>query len=63
MAEAEVRDAPSLAELQETVAELVEQRAAVSEVLRAIVASPHELQPRPRQPRRRRRTIECLDRA
>jgi hypothetical protein len=36
---------PPLAELQEQVTELLEQRAAISEVLHAIASSPHELQP------------------
>jgi C4-dicarboxylate-specific signal transduction histidine kinase len=36
---------PSRAELQEQLTELVEQRVAISELLRAIANSPHELQP------------------
>src|ERR1700752_33767 len=35
----------SLAELEERVTELLEERAAISEVLHAIAGSPHELQP------------------
>jgi signal transduction histidine kinase len=36
---------PSPTELQEQIAELVAQQAAISEVLRAIASSPHDLQP------------------
>jgi hypothetical protein len=36
---------PSRSELQKQVAELIDQRAAISEVLRAIANSPHDLQP------------------
>jgi C4-dicarboxylate-specific signal transduction histidine kinase len=32
-------------ELQDRVAELIEQQAAISEVLRSIASSPHDLQP------------------
>jgi signal transduction histidine kinase len=39
------RRVPSRSELQEHVTELVEQQAAISEVLHAIASSPHELQP------------------
>jgi hypothetical protein len=39
------RRVPSRSELQEQVTELVEQQAAVSEVLLAIAGSPHQLQP------------------
>jgi hypothetical protein len=39
------RGIPSRSELQWQVTELVEQRAAISEVLRAIANSPHDLQP------------------
>ena len=36
---------PSRQELEEQLAELVAQQAAISEVLRAIASSPHDLQP------------------
>src|SRR5258705_5411212 len=39
------RDIPSRSELQWQVTELAQQRAAISEVLRAIANSPHDLQP------------------
>lgn len=39
------RRVPSCSELQQQLTELVEQHAAISEVLRAIASSPHELQP------------------
>src|SRR5712671_4868202 len=39
------RGIPSRSELQWEVTELAEQRAAISEVLRAIASSPHDLQP------------------
>jgi signal transduction histidine kinase len=39
------RSAPSRPELEQQVAELVAQQAAISEVLRAIAGSPHDLQP------------------
>jgi len=39
------RRIPSRSELQQQVTELVEQQAAISEVLRAIANSPHDLQP------------------
>jgi signal transduction histidine kinase len=39
------RSAPSRQELEQQVAELVAQQAAISEVLRAIAGSPHDLQP------------------
>jgi chromosome condensin MukBEF MukE localization factor len=35
----------SRSELQEQLAELIDQRSAISEVLRAIAGSPHDLQP------------------
>ena len=41
----ERRRVPLRSELQEQITELVEQQAAISEVLRAIASSPHELQP------------------
>ena len=36
---------PSYSDLQRQVTELVEQQAAISEVLRAVANSPHDLQP------------------
>jgi hypothetical protein len=39
------RRGPSRSKLQQEVAELTAQRAAISEVLRAIASSPHDLQP------------------
>ena len=39
------RRGPSRSKLQQEVAELAAQKAAISEVLRAIASSPHDLQP------------------
>jgi hypothetical protein len=40
-----IHEGRTASELQDRVAELIEQQTAVSEVLRAIANSPHELQP------------------